>query len=59
MSNIERRIYQLQIAIGILLLVSPWILGFASVHSALWMNVGSGAAVALLGFWGLFGKSQV
>jgi hypothetical protein len=35
-------------ALGLWTLVAPWVLGFASVATALWTHVGVGAAIAVL-----------
>ncbi len=51
-----KRLLQAQIAIGIWILVSPWILGFHKFTPALWSSIISGALTALLGLWGMFGE---
>ena len=51
-----RWLSRVQIVLGIWILVSPWILGYASFTPALWSSIISGSAVALLGLWGLFGE---
>ena len=43
-------------AIGLWLIVAPWILGYASAQAALWNSVILGAAVGLIGLWGVFGE---
>lgn len=47
---------KLEVILGIWILISPWILGFSSLAPALWSSVIGGAAVALLGLWGIFGE---
>ncbi|MDO8469615.1 MAG: SPW repeat protein [bacterium] len=39
------------IALGGWLLLSPWILGYASVNLALWNSITVGALVVLAAFW--------
>ena len=50
-----RQIYRIEVIVGIWVLVSPWILGYASLTPALWSNVLSGAVIGLLGLWQIFG----
>jgi len=49
---------RLQIVLGIWILISPWVLDYASLEPALWSSVVGGAAVALLGLWGIFGEDN-
>ena len=53
-----KRLPQLQIAIGIWILISPWILGFHEFTPALWSSVLAGAGTALIGLWEMFGKEE-
>ena len=46
------------IALGVWILVSPWVLGAASVTPIRWSNVITGAAIALAGCWLLFGNER-
>ena len=46
---------RIQVVIGIWVLISPWVLGYASFTPALWSNIISGAVIGLLGLWGIFG----
>ena len=39
------------IALGAWLIVSPWVLGFASINLALWNNVIAGIVFILLALW--------
>ena len=50
-----RWIARFEIAIGVWVLVSPWIVGYSSFAPALWSAVISGAIIALLGLWRMFG----
>ena len=43
------------IALGIWIVVSPWLLGAESVTPIRWSNVIAGVAVALIGCWMLWG----
>ena len=49
---------KIEIILGVWILVSPWLLGYASFTPALWSNIISGAIVVLLGLWGLFGTAE-
>ncbi|MEK7612071.1 MAG: SPW repeat protein [Patescibacteria group bacterium] len=51
-----RWIGKVQIILGIWILVSPWILGFAEFSPALWNSVVAGTLTAVLGLWTLFGE---
>ena len=42
------------IAIGLWLVVSPWILGFADIHLAMWNVVLSGVVIILSAAWTLY-----
>jgi hypothetical protein len=39
------------VAIGVWILVSPWLLGFAGVRSAMWVSVILGAVIAIMAAW--------
>ncbi|MBI2024715.1 MAG: SPW repeat protein [Candidatus Harrisonbacteria bacterium] len=41
---------------GLWLIVSPWILGYWKVSSALWSQVVAGVVIMLLSMWQLAGK---
>lgn len=47
-------LHKLEIVVGVWVLVSPWILGFYGFTPALWSGIISGAAIALIGLWGVF-----
>ncbi len=44
-----------QLVLGLWVLVSPWLIGFADISAALWSNVIVGALVAIFALWQLFG----
>jgi len=44
-----------QLILGLWILVSPWILGFSDITTALWSNVIIGALVMVFALWELFG----
>lgn len=50
-----RWIHRIEVVIGVWILVSPWVLGYASSETALWNSVVAGAIVGLTGLWGMFG----
>ncbi len=41
------------IVIGVWILISPWILGFASISVALWSNIICGLILIIVGLYGL------
>ena len=41
----------LDIALGLWLVVSPWILGFSDLRVAVWSAVGCGLVIAAMGAW--------
>jgi hypothetical protein len=43
-----------ELAIGIILIVSPWVFGFSDISVAKWCNVLVGLSVALIATWELF-----
>lgn len=45
----------IQLILGVWVLISPWVLGFAALTPALWSNVVAGAVVAIVALWVLFG----
>ncbi len=44
-----------QLVLGLWVLVSPWLLGFSAISTALWSNIIVGALVAIFALWELFG----
>mgnify|MGYP001560881612 CR=1 FL=1 len=44
-----------QLILGLWVLVSPWVIGFADISAALWSNVIAGALVVIFALWQLFG----
>jgi hypothetical protein len=53
-----KRLAQLQIALGIWLVLSPWILGFYKFAPALWSSIIAGVISGLLGLWEMFGRDE-
>jgi hypothetical protein len=43
--------------IGIIMIVSPWILGFSDITLARWCNVSIGIVLVLISAWAIFGGS--
>jgi hypothetical protein len=48
-----------QLIIGMLLLISPWILGFSDISLARWCNVLFGLILILTSFWELFAGQSI
>jgi hypothetical protein len=44
-----------QLVLGLWVLVSPYILGFSDISTALWSNVIVGIAIMISALWQLFG----
>jgi hypothetical protein len=44
--------------IGLWILLSPWMLGFAGMSIAKWSSVLCGLVIVLMNAWNLFGKKQ-
>jgi len=44
----------IQLVLGLWIFVSPWILGFSDISTALWSNVIVGALVVIFALWELF-----
>jgi len=42
--------------IGIMMIVSPWILGFSDISLAKWCNILLGLALVLMNAWTIFGE---
>lgn len=41
----------LDVALGLWLIVSPWVLGFSYAQTAVWVAVAGGAVIAAMGAW--------
>jgi hypothetical protein len=44
-----------QLVLGLWVLLSPWLLNFSDVTTALWSNIIAGVLTAILAVWGLYG----
>jgi len=44
----------IQLVLGLWIFVSPWILGFSDIATALWSNIIAGGLVVILALWGIF-----
>jgi len=44
-----------ELVIGIIIIISPWILGFSDISLAKWCNVLVGLLLVLIGAWAIFG----
>jgi Flp pilus assembly protein protease CpaA len=47
-----------QLVLGLWIFVSPWILGFSDISTALWSNVITGALIVIFALWELFGHKS-
>jgi hypothetical protein len=47
--------YWTEFVIGIIMIISPWILGFSDISLAKWCNVLIGLLLVLVGTWMMFG----
>jgi len=48
----------IQLVLGLWIFVSPWVLGFSSISTALWSNVIVGALVVIFALWEIFGSKS-
>jgi hypothetical protein len=48
----------IEFVIGALVLISPWVFGFANVPLAQWLNVLCGTALMLINVWVIYGKDS-
>jgi hypothetical protein len=48
--------YWIELGIGVLVLISPWILGFADISLAQWLNVICGAVLVVMNVWMIYGR---
>ncbi len=47
--------YWTALGIGIMMIVSPWVLGFSDISLAKWCNIILGLILAIAGAWKIFG----
>lgn len=47
-----------ELVIGVLVLISPWIFGFANIPLAEWVDVLYGTAIILINVWMIYGKDS-
>jgi hypothetical protein len=45
-----------EIIVGIIMIISPWVLGFSDISLAKWCNVLIGLLLVLMGARGMFGE---
>ncbi len=50
-----KELYWVILVLGLWILISPWILGFAAFAPAMWSNVISGVLIIICSLWNLFG----
>jgi len=46
-----------QLALGIWILLSPWLLGFSSISIMTWSNLIVGIIIILINVWAIFGET--
>jgi len=54
-SHLDRKI---QVALGLWIILSPWLLGFSDVSLMKWSNVLIGTVIFLINFWVIFDKNS-
>ncbi|MGD1003104.1 MAG: SPW repeat protein [Minisyncoccia bacterium] len=47
--------YWTTLAIGLMMIISPWILGFSDISLAKWCNISLGLILAIASAWKIFG----
>jgi len=45
-----------EVVVGIIMIASPWVLGFSDISLAKWCNVLIGLVLVLMGAWMMFGE---
>lgn len=53
-----RVFHWIQLVLSVWIILSPWVLGFASINLALWSNIIIGVAMALVSLRVLFGNQS-
>lgn len=48
-----------QLILGLWVFVSPWLLGFSDISTALWSNIIIGALIAIFALWEIFGNKPL
>lgn len=48
-----------QFVIGIIMIISPWVLGFSDVSLAKWCNVLIGLVLVIMNAWIIFGEAPM
>lgn len=48
--------HRIELTLGALILIAPWLLGFSDVPLARWTDVLCGLALVLINIWSLFGS---
>lgn len=48
-------LHWIKLVLGFWVVVSPWVLGFSGITTALWSNIIAGALICIFALWGLFG----
>jgi hypothetical protein len=51
--------YWTTLVIGLMMIISPWVLGFSDISLAKWCNILLGLALAIMSAWRLFGEAPV
>ena len=49
----------IELGIGVLILISPWVFGFAYILFAQWLNVICGATLVVMNAWMIYGKNPM
>ncbi len=54
----DRAIKIIELAVGAVLMASPWIFGFSAFNAAAWTNLIIGGFLVILNIWLLFGGEE-
>lgn len=54
-----KQLHVAHLLIGLWILVSPWVLGFSGITTALWSNVVAGLLIVTVALWELFGEKRI
>jgi hypothetical protein len=47
-----------ELALGVWVMLSPWLLGFSGISVMMWGNLLAGLAIVLVNIWQIFGRDQ-
>ena len=52
------KIQKIQFAVGVIIVISPWVFGYHEVTSARWINVALGLVIVFTALFGILGRED-